>query len=179
MKVDLSTFPEIIIRNNPIFRDDRGQLKKFELPILESNFTSILISENTLAGTVRGLHFQIPPNNEIKLVSCMKGKMVDYVLDIRQDSSNFGSWAQLILDDVNQQSILIPSGFAHGFQSLLPNTEVLYAISGSFSPDHSLTINVNDPDIALDFPLAISSIADKDRNAMSLVEYHEMRIDWK
>jgi dTDP-4-dehydrorhamnose 3,5-epimerase len=179
MRVDLSAFSEITIFNNPVYNDNRGQLTKFELPILGKNFDSILVSKNTLAGTVRGLHFQTPPFGEVKLVTCIRGKIIDYVLDIRVDSPNFGNWSQILLDDTNQQSILIPIGFAHGFQSLEPNTEVLYTVSGDFSPDHSITLNVNDPDIALDFPMAISSIADKDLMGISLFELRKMRISWK
>jgi dTDP-4-dehydrorhamnose 3,5-epimerase len=179
MRVDLSAFSEITIFNNPVYNDNRGQLTKFELPILGKNFDSILVSKNTLAGTVRGLHFQTPPFGEVKLVTCIRGKIIDYVLDIRVDSPNFGNWSQVLLDDTNQQSILIPIGFAHGFQSLEPNTEVLYTVSGDFSPDHSITINFNDPDIALDFPMAISSIADKDLMGISLFELRKMRISWK
>lgn len=179
MRVDVSTFSEITIFNNPVYNDNRGQLKKFELPTLGKNFDSILVSKNTLAGTVRGLHFQTPPFGEVKLVTCIRGKIIDYVLDIRVDSPNFGNWSQILLDDTNQQSILIPIGFAHGFQSLEPNTEVLYTVSGDFSPDHSITLNVNDPDIALDFPMAISSIADKDLMGISLFELRKMRISWK
>ena len=179
MKVDISAFSEISIFKNPVYNDHRGQLTKFELPLLDNSFDSILISKNILAGTVRGLHFQIPPFGEVKLVTCIRGKIIDYVLDIRADSPNFGNWSQILLDDVNQQSILIPIGFAHGFQSLEPNTEVLYTVSGMFSPEHSITLNVNDPDIAIDFPMTISSIADKDLMGISLFELRKMRIGWK
>lgn len=179
MKVDISAFSEITIFNNSVYNDNRGQLTKFELPQLDNSFDSILLSKNILAGTVRGLHFQIPPFGEVKLVTCIKGKIIDFVLDIRIDSPNFGNWSQILLDDANQQSILIPIGFAHGFQTLEPNTEVLYTVSGDFSPDHSITLNVKDPDIAIDFPMAISSIADKDLMGISLFELRKMRISWK
>ncbi len=179
MKVDISVFSEITIYNNLVYNDNRGQLTKFELPLLDNSFDSILLSKNILAGTVRGLHFQTPPFGEVKLVTCIRGRIMDYVLDIRIDSPNFGNWSQILLNDTNQQSVLIPIGFAHGFQSLEPNTEVLYTISGDFSLDHSITLNVNDPDIAIDFPLTISSIADKDQMGISLFELRKMRISWK
>ncbi len=179
MRLALDSFPEISIFDNSIFSDERGKLTKFELPSVKSKFDSVLISKNTLAGTVRGLHFQANPHGEVKLVTCINGKVIDYVLDVRENSPNFGNWAQFELDDAKQQSILIPSGFAHGFQSLVPHTDILYMISGGFSPDHSITLNVNDPDIALEFPLAISSISDNDLRGSSLREFCKVQIGKK
>lgn len=178
MRIEISEFGDVVIFNNPTYKDERGQLTKFDLPKLDTKFNSILISTNNLAGTVRGLHFQQPPYGEAKRVTCIKGKMIDYILDVRTDSSTFGNWSQFSLDEASKQSILIPRGFAHGFQTLLPNTQVLYFVSGDFSPEHSITLSVNDPDIALDFPMPISSIAEKDLNGIGLTELIKMRINW-
>ena len=174
MSLEHLNFPEIKQIDNLVFIDNRGQITKFNLPDNDV-FDSILISSNNLAGTVRGLHFQKPPFEEVKIVTCVKGAIMDYVLDVRTDSPTFGKWKSYLLISSQPTSLLIPKGFAHGFQTLQPDTEIFYAVSGEFSPAHSVTVNIKDPDLAIDLPLDVSVIADKDLAGISLNELSQIR----
>jgi dTDP-4-dehydrorhamnose 3,5-epimerase len=178
MKLNNSELPEIKMVENSVYLDNRGQIAKFDLPENEV-FNLILISRNNLAGTLRGLHFQKPPYGEVKVVTCTKGEMMDYVVDVRTDSPSYGKWTQYLLSSSNPYSLIIPKGFAHGFQTLQPETEVLYTISGKFSPSHSITIDFKDPDLDIELPMEISVIADKDVAGISFSQLSNLRIDWK
>jgi dTDP-4-dehydrorhamnose 3,5-epimerase len=176
MSLKHSNFPEIKQMQNLVFIDNRGQIIKLDLP--NGNvFDSILISSNNLAGTVRGLHFQKPPFGEVKIVTCVKGSIMDFVLDVRIDSPFYGKWGKFLLNSRDPTSLVIPKGFAHGFQTLQPDTDILYAVSGDFSPSHSVTVNIKDPDLAIELPLGISVISDKDLAGVSLSELTQMRND--
>jgi dTDP-4-dehydrorhamnose 3,5-epimerase len=174
MSMEQLEFPEVKQIDNLVFTDNRGQITKIDLPGSET-FDSILISSNNLEGTVRGLHFQRPPFGEIKIVTCIKGAIMDYILDVRNESPSFGKWNSYLLTGSERSSLVIPKGFAHGFQTLKSDTEVLYAVSGEFSSSHSITVNIKDPDLAIDLPLEISVIADKDLAGISFKELSRMR----
>lgn len=174
MSMEQFEFPDVKKIDNLVFTDNRGQITKIDLPGSET-FDSILISSNNLEGTVRGLHFQRPPFGEIKIVTCVKGAIMDYILDVRNESPSFGKWKSYLLTGSERSSLVIPKGFAHGFQTLQSDAEVLYAVSGEFSPSHSITVNIKDPDLAIDLPLEISAIAEKDLAGISFKELSRMR----
>ncbi|MHC1696709.1 MAG: dTDP-4-dehydrorhamnose 3,5-epimerase family protein [Geobacteraceae bacterium] len=115
------------------------------------------------AGAVRGLHFQYPPHAETKIVSCLKGEIFDVAVDLRQGSPTLLHWHAEILTDMNFKSLLIPEGFAHGFQSLTDDCELLYLHSELFYPEFEGALNIADPRIAIQWPLAITEISDRDR----------------
>jgi dTDP-4-dehydrorhamnose 3,5-epimerase len=115
-------------------------------------------------GSVRGLHYQFMPHTEIKLVSCVKGEIFDVAVDIRKGSSTFLKWHSEVLSEKNQKSILIPEGFAHGFQSLTDNCELLYLHSSHYEKDSEAALNINDPRLAITFPLSITDISERDRS---------------
>ena len=118
-------------------------------------------------GTLRGLHFQTPPFAQDKLVRVLKGAIFDVAVDIRHGSPSFGRWvaAELSADAFNQ--LLVPAGFAHGFLTLEPETEVLYKVSAPYSAEHDRSIHWDDSQIAVDWPLAGREpvLSDKDRTA--------------
>ena len=115
-------------------------------------------------GAVRGLHFQHPPYAEDKLVSCIHGMIFDVAVDLRSESKTFLKWHGEILSAENCKSLLIPKGFAHGFQTLLDNTEVCYQMSASYAPDCARGIRWNDPRLGIEWPLSdrIQSQRDQD-----------------
>ncbi len=119
------------------------------------------------ARTLRGLHFQEPPFAQDKLVRVLKGRVLDVAVDIRIGSPSFGNWVALELSAAAFNQLLVPAGFAHGFLTLEPDTEVLYKVSASYSKDHDRSIRWNDPDIAVDWPLGgnLPTLSDKDRDA--------------
>ena len=115
-----------------------------------------------LPGTVRGFHFQHPPFSEIKIVTCVKGAIQDVVVDIRQGSPTFLESFSLELSEENSLSLLIPSGFAHGFQSLLPNTELIYCHTEEHHPEYEDGLNVLDPKFKVAWPLEVRNLSDRD-----------------
>ena len=154
--------------------DDRGSFKKI-LPIEDeielSNFPicQVNISTNILAGTIRGLHYQVEPFLEAKLISCLKGSVMDVLLDMRPTSETYGKYASFHLTP-GSGSLLVPPLVAHGFQTLKDETTLLYLHSNDYSADNSQGVNPLDPDIGISWPLPISSISELDRDLPSFSE---------
>jgi len=116
----------------------------------------------TVAGTVRGMHFQYPPKAEAKLVSCLRGAVWDVAVDLRKGSPTFLHWHAEELSAANRRALLIPPGFAHGFQSLEPDCELLYLHSEAYDPALEGALNPRDPALGITWPREIAVISDKD-----------------
>lgn len=115
-------------------------------------------------GTVRGMHFQHAPFAETKLVSCLRGTIWDVAVDLRAGSPTFLHWHAVTLSQENNQALLIPAGFAHGFQSLSPEVELLYCHSAPYVPRAESGLNPLDPSLAIEWPLPVSECSERDRN---------------
>lgn len=115
------------------------------------------------AGTLRGMHYQVPPFSEIKLVTCLTGAILDVVVDLRQDSPTFLQHFKAELSGENARSLLIPKGFAHGFQALTDDVRLVYAHSAPFRAAAEAGLRHDDPALAIDWPLPVVSISDRDR----------------
>jgi dTDP-4-dehydrorhamnose 3,5-epimerase len=115
-------------------------------------------------GAVRGLHFQHPPHAETKLVSCLKGEILDVAVDLRRDSPTFLHWHGEVLSAENRKSLLIPEGFAHGFQALTEDCELIYLHTAAYCAEAEGALNVMDPEINIAWPLAINDLSERDRN---------------
>lgn len=113
-------------------------------------------------GTVRGMHFQRPPHAEIKFVSCLRGEVFDVAVDVRRGSPTFLKWHGEILSAANQRSLLIPEGFAHGFQALTEDCELLYLTTAPYTPASEAALNAGDPRLAIAWPLPIAQMSDRD-----------------
>lgn len=113
-------------------------------------------------GSVRGLHFQRTPHAEVKLVSCLKGEIWDVAVDLRCGSSTYLQWYGEILSEKNHKSLLIPKGFAHGFQSLSTNCELIYLHTEKYHPESEDAINVLDPSLNIDWPLPVFNLSERD-----------------
>lgn len=174
MKRDIKEFSGLLLNEDYLFRDIRGTLLKIQIPD-ENRIESVLVSENSKAGTVRGLHFQITPFEETKIVKCVTGKVIDFLVDLRKESSTYGDWCAIQLAADIPNSILIPPGFAHGFQTLVDNSSLLYCISGKFQALSSVHLNILDPELDIVLPLPISRISDNDLAGISFSKYTEMR----
>ena len=126
-------------------------------------FVQSSVSFNARRGTVRGMHFQLAPHGETKLVRCVRGAILDVVVDLRSNSPTYRRWLAFELNAANGHALYIPKDMAHGFQTLEDNTEVFYMITPSFKLGFAAGIRFDDPAIDVRWPLPISVIADKDR----------------
>ena len=113
-------------------------------------------------GTVRGMHFQLPPHAEMKLVSCLRGRVWDVAVDLREGSDTVLHWHAAELSADNQRALLIPEGFAHGFQALTDDVELLYCHSAAFHDEAQSGLNPRDPKLAIEWPLEITELSDVD-----------------
>lgn len=127
-------------------------------------------------GTLRGLHFQMPPFAQDKLVRVLKGRILDVAVDLRKSSSTFGQYAQVELSSDNWRQLFIPAGFAHGFVTLEPDTEVFYKVTNFYSPGHDTGIMWNDPVLAISWPVRGEDVilSDKDRMLPLLRDQKEL-----
>ncbi|MCX7817501.1 MAG: dTDP-4-dehydrorhamnose 3,5-epimerase family protein [Syntrophales bacterium] len=126
-------------------------------PIFQINLTY-----TSRKGTVRGLHFQHPPYAEMKMILCLRGKVWDVALDIRSSSLTFLKWHAEILSEENNRAILIPEGFAHGFQALTDDVELIYFHNAPYVPDAEDGISPCDPNLGITWPLPISELSSRD-----------------
>lgn len=115
-------------------------------------------------GTIRGMHFQKDPYAEDKIVHCIKGAVYDVATDLRRNSPTFGKWVSEELSEDNKKMLFIPKGFAHGFQTLTSNCEMLYFMSQSFSPNHASGVRWNDPLLKISWPIKNPLLSEKDKN---------------
>ena len=139
---------------------------------IDADFVQDNHSLSRQRGVLRGLHYQAPPMAQAKLVRVTRGAVFDVAVDIRRGSPSFGRWASTILSADQWNQLFIPAGFAHGFLTLEPGSEVEYKVSAPYSPDHDRAIRFDDPDIAIDWPIAAGEIilSDKDRAAPRLAD---------
>jgi dTDP-4-dehydrorhamnose 3,5-epimerase len=131
---------------------------------LDPNLVQCDISFNKQRGTLRGMHFQLPPFEESKLVRCTRGSVYDVMVDLRPVSETFLQWVAVELTANNYRSVFIPKRFAHGFLTLEDETEVFYLISEFYAPDYSYGLRWDDPLLNVNWPIPIQIISDKDHN---------------
>lgn len=120
------------------------------------------LSYNRSAGTVRGMHMQLPPHAEIKLVRCTAGAIHDVIVDTRHASPTRWQSYAVELSAANRRSLYVPTGFAHGYQTLTPDAEVMYQVSEFYAPGHEVGLRYDDPDLGLEWPVAVESVSPKD-----------------
>nr|WP_278436363.1 dTDP-4-dehydrorhamnose 3,5-epimerase [Brucella anthropi] len=155
------------------FGDDRGffsetyNAKSFAEAGIDLTFVQDNHSYSAAKGVVRGLHYQLPPFAQDKLVRVIRGAILDVAVDIRKSSPTFGKWVALEVSAEKWNQILVPKGFAHGFMTLVENTEVIYKVTNYYSPEHDRSIRFDDPAIGIDWPIASSDVqlSDKDQKA--------------
>ncbi|MFC1885019.1 dTDP-4-dehydrorhamnose 3,5-epimerase [Thermodesulfobacteriota bacterium] len=121
-------------------------------------------SLNRKIGATRGMHFQYPPKCEIKMVKCVKGSVFDVIVDIRKDSPTFLQWHGIELSETNMKMIYIPEGFAHGFQVLQPDSELIYLHTEFYAPEYEGALRYSDPILNIKWPLKVADISENDKN---------------
>ena len=156
-----------IVDPSPL-KDDRGMFmrtyckKQFEQIGFNSEWVQMNHSISYKKGTIRGMHFQIPPFGEVKMVKCIQGAIFDVIVDLRKDSPTFLQWISVDLTKENKRMLYIPAGFAHGFQTLTDDTELIYHHSHFFTPEAEKGLLYNDPLLSINWPLALTAISDRD-----------------
>ncbi|UMB70695.1 dTDP-4-dehydrorhamnose 3,5-epimerase family protein [Mycobacterium paraterrae] len=149
-------------------RDDRGFVShlfcanEFEKYGLLSGVARVDVAYSYARGTLRGIHRQVPPNVEAKLVRCTRGAVVAVAVDVRPESRNYGDHVMVQLSADNRRALFLPPFIAHGFQTLADNTEVLYQVSGAYDTEEEQGFRWDDPQFGIDWPLPVSVISDRD-----------------
>jgi dTDP-4-dehydrorhamnose 3,5-epimerase len=138
--------------------------QEFEEHGLNPRLAQCNISFNKQRGTLRGMHYQATPYEEAKLVRCTMGSIYDVILDLRSDSPTFKNWLAMELTAENRSALYIPEGFAHGFQTLIDDTEVFYQMSEFYHPEAARGALWNDPAFNISWPIKTAVISEKDNN---------------
>lgn len=154
--------PDVHGDNRGFFMESYSSAKLAEHSI-DFHFVQDNHSLSTETGVLRGLHYQLNPKAQTKLVRVASGAIYDVAVDIRKDSSTFGEWVGVILSETNKRQLLVPQGFAHGFCTIVPNTQVLYKVDEYYSPEHDRGILWSDPAIGIDWPTSKPILSDKDQ----------------
>ena len=178
MDVTALEIPDVKLIKPKIFRDERGFFSEtYSKPALKAagldvEFVQDNHSLSRERGVVRGLHFQIPPRAQDKLVRVVRGSIFDVAVDLRRGSPTFGRHVAVVLSAENWCQLWVPKGFAHGFCTLEPNTEVLYKVTDLYAPECDKGIAWNDPALGIAWPIAphAAIVSDKDRKHPRLSE---------
>ena len=136
--------------------------KEFDEMGMNSRIVQANLSYNKKKGTLRGMHYQVSPHEEAKLVRCFRGAIYDVIVDLRLDSPTYKNWIGVELSAQNRQLLFVPEGFAHGFQTLEDHTDVFYQVSEFYTPGAERGARYNDPAFGIDWPLPVNVISEKD-----------------
>jgi dTDP-4-dehydrorhamnose 3,5-epimerase len=176
MKVTPLSIPDVLLIEPQVFGDDRGffyesfNQNKFEEAMGKKiNFVQDNHSKS-VKGVLRGLHYQLTPKAQGKLVRVIQGEVFDVAVDLRQSSPTFGKWVGEIISADNKKQLWIPEGFAHGFLTLSDTAEFLYKTTDFYSKDHEQAIQWNDKTIGINWPIQDVSLSSKDNATLSFKE---------
>ena len=179
MQVEETNLEGVLILTPRRFGDARGFFEEtwnaetFAAHGIDLTFVQDNHSLSAQAGTVRGLHFQVPPRAQAKLVRCGRGALFDVAVDLRAQSPTYGHWTGVELSAENGRQLLIPAGFAHGFATRLPDTEICYKCSDTYAPDHEGALAWDDPDLGINWGLTGPAIlSDKDADAPGFAAFN-------
>ncbi|WP_372780547.1 dTDP-4-dehydrorhamnose 3,5-epimerase [Priestia aryabhattai] len=176
MNIIKTKFEDAILIEPKVFGDHRGfftesyNKEMFEQNGIDMNFIQDNHSLSQQPGTLRGMHYQLNDKAQTKLVRVTRGAIYDVILDIRKGSPTYGEWQGFILSADNKRQLLIPKGFAHGFCTIVENTEVQYKVDELYSPEHDRGIAWNDPALNIDWPFNNPVLSDKDTKHPTLAE---------
>ena len=137
--------------------------REFKDHSLETEVAQANLSFNEAAGTLRGMHFQLSPHAEVKMVRCTQGSIFDVIVDLRSDSPTYGKWFGETLSAENRRMMYVPKGFAHGYQTLEDHSEVFYMVTEPYAPDFEGGVRWDDPTLGIEWPLPNPIVSDRDR----------------
>lgn len=168
MNIIKTLFQDAVIIEPKVFGDHRGffmesyNKKLFNQHGIDMDFIQDNHSLSQQPGTLRGMHYQLAPKAQTKLIRVTRGAIYDVIIDIRKNSPTYGEWQGFILTADNKRQLLVPKGFAHGFCTLVENTEVQYKVDELYSPEHDRGIAWNDPHLNIDWPVHNPVLSNKD-----------------
>ncbi|MEK4716770.1 dTDP-4-dehydrorhamnose 3,5-epimerase [Priestia sp. FSL W8-0524] len=176
MNIINTKFEDAFLIEPKVFGDHRGFFTEsynkelFEQNGIDMNFIQDNHSLSQQPGTLRGMHYQLNDKAQTKLVRVTRGAIYDVIVDIRKGSPTYGQWQGFILSADNKRQLLVPKGFAHGFCTIVENTEVQYKVDELYSPEHDRGIAWNDPALNIDWPFNNPVLSDKDTKHPTLAE---------
>lgn len=179
LQVQSTTISAVKLVTVPVYRDHRGFFSEvynraaFAMLGIDIEFVQDNHSFSEKIGTIRGLHFQSEPYGQAKLVRVARGRILDVAVDLRKSSATFGQHVAIEISAENWQQLFVPIGFAHGFCTLEPSTEVIYKVSGYYRPEHDHGLAYNDPELGISWPVgdaeAILSKKDKEHPPLNKI----------
>lgn len=178
MKIERLAIPDVVLITPKNFRDERGFFSETwnERTLSAAGIDLRFVQDNhalsRTKGTVRGLHFQTPPKAQDKLIRCTRGSILDVAVDLRRSSKTYGQHVAVVLSAGNWSQLLVPKGFAHGYATLEPDTEVVYKVTDYYSPPHDKGLAWDDPELAIAWGIARAQavLSDKDKMQPRLAE---------
>ncbi len=175
MEINDTKLPGVKVITPKVFGDHRGwftetySVEQFKKAGLDHTFVQDNHSYSATKGTLRGLHYQLNPKAQTKLVRCTRGAIFDVAVDIRKGSPTFGQWFGIELNADNKKQLLVPQGFAHAFMTLTDDVEVQYKVDELYSPECDRGIIWSDPEIGIEWPMDVTPVlSDKDKAAPTL-----------
>ena len=165
-----TTLQDAVLIDLEVRGDSRGIFartfcaREFEAAGLKTAFVQQNMSVSVEKGTIRGMHRQEQPHAEVKLVRCVRGAILDVIIDLRPDSPTYMKWEWFELSAENRRQLYVPEGFGHGFQALTDNVEVNYLVTGFYTPEAERGVRYNDPAFGILWPLPVTVVSDKDAN---------------
>lgn len=169
------SIPDVVLVEPRVFRDERGffiesyKYSEFADAGIREYFVQDNHSKSSM-GVLRGLHYQLNPKAQGKLLRCLKGRIFDVAVDVRKGSPDYGKWIGIELSEENDKMIYIPPGFAHGFLTLSDTAEILYKCTEEYSPEHERGIAWNAPDINIDWPIKSPTLSARDLSHPALTD---------
>jgi dTDP-4-dehydrorhamnose 3,5-epimerase len=169
-------FKDAVLIEPKVFGDHRGFFMEsyneetYKMNGIDMNFIQDNHSLSQQAGTLRGLHYQLQPKAQTKLIRVTRGAIYDVIVDIRKSSPTYGQWQGFILSAENKRQLLVPKGFAHGFCTIMEDTEVQYKVDELYSPENDRGIAWDDPTLNIDWPINNPILSDKDKAHPILAE---------
>lgn len=176
MRTIETSIPGVYVLETNMIKDHRGTFSRI---FCDEQLKHVLRGKTILqmnhsmthsVGAIRGLHFQHPPYAETKIIRCIKGRVFDVAVDLRQGSPTFLSWTYCELNPEDGRAFLIPEGCAHGFQTLEPDSQLLYLHTAFYTPKAEGTVRYNDPKINIQWPITPTDLSEKDKNQRELTE---------
>ncbi|QVK17129.1 dTDP-4-dehydrorhamnose 3,5-epimerase [Mycoplasmatota bacterium] len=171
MNIEKTKLDGVFILTPRVFKDNRGYFTESynQKKMMEAGFNYHFVQDNHSysqdKGVLRGIHFQINPKAQTKLVRCTRGKILDVVVDLRKNSPTYKQYVQVELSSENFKQLLIPKGFGHAFLTLTDDVEVQYKVDEVYSKEHDRSINYKDPELNIEWPDFEMILSDKDKNA--------------